>query len=131
MHQILTPGVQYGQNANARTEMLRVRGDRHQRLRRRAEQNVVDGLLVLQGKRSDFIGKREDNVEVVDREDLRCAGFRPLPPCAALAFGTMPVPAGIVGDPLVGTPVAPLHMPPEGLGAAMRDVMEDAALGRR
>ena len=45
------PGVQDGGEADARAQMLRVGGDRDQRLGRGPEQEVVDGCLVLERDR--------------------------------------------------------------------------------
>src|SRR5208283_4219169 len=47
------PGVQYGGEADARAQMLRVGGDRGQRLRGAPEQEVVDGGLVLERDGAD------------------------------------------------------------------------------
>ena len=55
-------------DADADAEMLRVGRDRHHRLRRRAEQQIVDDRLVLQGYVRNLGGKREDDMEVADRQ---------------------------------------------------------------
>src|SRR5271157_4736199 len=47
------PGVQYGGEADARAEMLRVGGDRGQRLGGGLEQEVVDGRLVVERDGAD------------------------------------------------------------------------------
>ena len=52
----LSPGVQYTEEADLCTQMLRVGSDGAQRLRRRAEQDVVDHRLVL--KRDDLDRRR-------------------------------------------------------------------------
>ena len=51
VHQVLPPGVQHGQEADLRAQMLRIGGDGAQCLRRRPEQDVVDHGLVLEGDR--------------------------------------------------------------------------------
>jgi hypothetical protein len=47
--QVLAPGVKHGDQADLGAEMLRVGGDGAQRLGRRAQQDGIDGLLVLEG----------------------------------------------------------------------------------
>src|SRR5271163_4375260 len=49
VQQIRPPCVENGEEADLRTKMLRVGGDRPQSLGDRAEQNAVDDRLVLQG----------------------------------------------------------------------------------
>ena len=48
VQQVLPPGVQHAEEADLRTQMLRIGGDGAQRLRRRPEQDVVDHGLVLE-----------------------------------------------------------------------------------
>ena len=62
-----SPGVEHGGDADAGAEVLRVGRDRHHRLRRRTEQQIVDDRLVLQGDVCDLGGQREDDMEVADR----------------------------------------------------------------
>src|SRR5262249_35584611 len=55
-----------------------VGGDREQRLGRRAEQQVVDDRLVLIGNRRDLDGRREDYVEIADRQQSGLARGQPI-----------------------------------------------------
>ena len=48
------PGVEHGEEADARAEVLGIGGDLEQRFGGRAEQQVVDHRLVLVGDRSDL-----------------------------------------------------------------------------
>ena len=88
------PGVQYGGQADARAEMLRVGGDRGQRLRGGPEEEVVDGRLVLERDRADRRRQGEDDVIVGNRQELRLAVFEPLPRGGRLALRAVTVPAG-------------------------------------
>ena len=51
----VSPGVQHGEEADLRAQMLRVGGDGAQRLRRRPEQDVVDHGLVLERDDGDLV----------------------------------------------------------------------------
>ena len=58
------PGVQYGAEADARAQMLRVGGDGGQRLGGGPEQQVVDGALVLKCDGAERSRQGEDDVIV-------------------------------------------------------------------
>ena len=81
MQQVLTPGMQDGDEADLGTQMLRLRRDRAQGLGGGVEQDVVDHGLVLVGDRGDRLGQREDDVEILDRQQLSLPIFQPLRAC--------------------------------------------------
>ena len=83
---------------------LRVSRDRHHRLRRRAEQQIVDDRLVLPGDVRDLGGKREDDMEVADRQQVGFAFGQPDARSGALALGAVPVAATVVGNALMPPP---------------------------
>ena len=85
------PGtVPPGGEADARAEMLRVRGDRGQRLGGGPEQEVVDGRLVLERDGADRGRQGEDDVDGAGtRQKLRLAVFEPLPRGGRLALGAV------------------------------------------
>ena len=100
---------------------LRVGGDGEHGLAGGAEQKVVDHGLVVPGDVGDLGRQREDDVEVADRQEIGDARGEP-PPCRrALAFGTVPVAAGVVGDAVVTAVRARLDMTAEGCGATGLD----------
>ena len=66
-----SPAVEHSGGADASAEVAGIGGDREQRLRRRAEQQVIDHRLVLIGDRSDLGGQCEDHVEIADRQQMR------------------------------------------------------------
>ena len=72
-----SPCVEHGGDADAGAEVLRVGRDRHHRLGRRAEQQIVDDRLVLPGDVGDLGGKREDDMEVADRQQVGFALGQP------------------------------------------------------
>ena len=107
------PGVEYGGEADARAQMLRVGGDRGQRLRGAPEQEVVDGGLVLERDRADRGRQGEDDVIAGNRQKLRLAFGQPLSRRRGLALRAVPIPAGIVGDAFVRAVLAALDVSAE------------------
>ena len=107
------PGVQHGGEADARAQMLRVGGDRGQRLGGGPEQEVVDGGLVLERDGADRGRQGEDDVIVGNRQQLGLALGEPLPRRRALALRAVAVAAGIVGDALVRAVLAALDVAAE------------------
>jgi len=87
------PGVQYERGANLGAEMPGIAGDRAQRVGRDVEQQAVDNPFVIPGDRTDGRGKREDDVEVLDRKQIGLACGQPAVCGAGLALRAMPVPA--------------------------------------
>ena len=69
----LAPGVEHCGNADAGAKMARIGGDRDQRLGGGAEQDGIDGGLVVEGDRGDWRRQREHDVEVRDRQKLGLA----------------------------------------------------------
>ena len=125
-----TPGVEHGGDADARAEVLRIGGDRQHRLRCRPEQQVVDQRLVVEGDVGDLGGQREHDVEVADRQQVGLALGQPGARRCALALGTVPVAAGVVGDPPMAAVLAGLDVTAERSGAAMLDRRHDLELVR-
>ena len=74
--QILSPGVQDGEEAELCAEMLRIGADGEQGFRGGAEQNAVENVLVVEGEFGNLFGQREDDVKVFDGQQLRPACFR-------------------------------------------------------
>ena len=93
MHQGLSPGVQHGEKPDRGAEMPRVRGDRAQGVRGRAEEDAVDDRFVLQGDLGDRLGHGEDDVEVFTGEEVGGAVLDPRGAGQRLAAGAMPIAA--------------------------------------
>jgi hypothetical protein len=83
------PGVKHGGNADAGAEMLRVGCDGQHRLRRRAEQEIIDKRLVLKGDGGDLGWQREDDMEVADRQQIGLALGEPCACRRALTLGKL------------------------------------------
>ena len=111
--QVLAPGVQHGEEADLGAEVVRIGGDPSQRLRRRAEQYVVDDGLVLERDGRDLVRNGEHDVEVRHVEQLGLAIRHPLRPREPLALRAVPVAARIPGDPAMAAVIALLDMTAE------------------
>ena len=122
------PCVEHGGDADAGAEVLRVSRDRHHRLRRCAEQQIVDDRLVLPGDVRDLGWQREDDMEVADRQQVGFALGQPGARGGALALGAVPVATTIIGDPPVAAVVADLDMAAERRRAAGLDRRHDLEL---
>jgi len=62
--------MQHGGDADPRAEMLGIGCDGQQRVRSRAEQQVIDHRLVLPCDVRDLGGHGEHDVEVTDRQQI-------------------------------------------------------------
>jgi hypothetical protein len=93
--------VEYGGDADARAEVAGVSRDRHHRLRRHTEQQIVEDRLVLSSDVGNFDGKREDDMEVADRQQVGFAFGQPDAGSGALALGAVAVTATNGRRPLV------------------------------
>ena len=78
MLQILTPGMEYGDEADLRAQLLGSRCDRAQGLGGGVKQDVVDYGLILIRNRSDRFRQRKDNVEILNGNEVGLAIFQPL-----------------------------------------------------
>ena len=97
MVQVLTPGMEHGDEADLGTEMLGIGRDPAQRLGRGPEQDGVDRLLVLECDLGHRCRQREHDVEVGYRQQFGLPGGEPFGAGLALALRAVPVAAGVVG----------------------------------
>ena len=122
------PGVEHGRDADAGTEVLGIRRDRHHRVRGRPEQQVVDHGLVLERDIGDLGRQGEDEVEIADRQQIRLALGKPVARGGTLTLGAVPVATAIVGDPEVAAVFTSLDMAAQRGGPAMLDGCHDLEL---
>jgi hypothetical protein len=92
------------------------------------EQNVVDALLVLEGKGGDGLRYSEDDVKILGIEKLGSTVFQPLGARQRLAFWAVAVSTTVVADALVVTAIAALDMTTKCCRAAQFDRVHDATL---
>jgi hypothetical protein len=110
MEQVLTPGVEHGEKANLRTQMLGISGDGEQGLRRGLEQDAIQLSLVVIGDGGNLFWYGEDHVEVLGVQKLGLAILEPLSPGEGLAFWAMAIPAGVICVALMAAVVTLLQM---------------------
>ena len=103
----LTPGVQHGQHAGLRTQVIGIGSHLEDGLGGTPQQQVVHNPAIGQRDRVEGIREREDQVEVRYREQLTGAGVQPPGRLRGLAGGAMAVAAGVVGNLLMPTPGQP------------------------
>ena len=116
-----SPCVEHGGDADPCPQVLGIGGDRQHRLGRGAEEQVIDDSLVVVGDVGDLGRQGEDDVEVSDRQQVGLALGQPCARGGALALGTVPVAAAVIGDPPVAAALACLDMTIQGRCAAMLD----------
>ena len=105
----------------------RIGGDRDERLGGGAEQDGVDGGLVVEGDLGDRRRQGEDDVEIGNRQQFRRPIGEPLCARQPLALRAVPVAAGIVGDACPAV-VTLLDMAAERRRPAPHDCAHDAPL---
>jgi hypothetical protein len=130
--ELLAPGMENRREADLGAEVLLLAGDLLERLCRALEQEVEDDLLVSERQGIQLVRERENDVKVGDGKQALLPRLEPLVFFQALAFWTMPVPAGVIRDPHVAAVCASVLVPAKGCGTALLDVPEDLPLpGRR
>ena len=128
MRQRRAPGVQHQRDADLRTEMLRIGGDRAQRLGGDVEQQAVDDCLVVVGDGADRRRQREDHVVVRHGQQIGLPCLEPALRGARLALRAMPVAAGVVGDLRLCARMTAQHMSAQRRAAALFDGRHDLEL---
>src|SRR6516165_12344675 len=68
--QVLSPTMEYGEEADLSSQMFGIGSDSGQGLGHGSKQNVVDDFFVLVSDGSDLFGDGEDDMEIVRGEDL-------------------------------------------------------------
>src|SRR2546427_10815375 len=129
--QVLSPTMEYGKEADFRSQMFGIASNGGQGLGHGTKQNVVDDLFVLVSEGSDLFGDGEDHMEIVGRENFGRSLLDPLSTREGLALWAMAVSAAVVARPLVITAIAAFEMPAQSCGATHLDRGHDASLGSR
>src|ERR1017187_9297798 len=113
--------MEHRREADPDAQALGIGRDRQHRLGRNLEQKIVDDGFVLVSGGPDLPRQREHHVEVRDAQQFGLALLHPCERLRALALGTMPVAAAIIGDLRVRTVIATRDMTAEGRRAAVLD----------
>ena len=92
----LPPGVKDAVEADLAAQPLRIAAESKKRCRRTFKQQVVYQASVVADDIMQEVWQGEDDVVVSHRENIFDSMRNPLLTCDPLAFGAVPVPAGIV-----------------------------------
>ena len=111
--------------------MFGITGNGLQGLRHGLKEHSIDYTRILEGEGTELGRKSKDDVAVGDVEELTLTGSKPSGLGTALAFGAVPIPAGIIADLLVTAVVTLGFVAAEDRRAALRDGLEHPALRRR
>jgi hypothetical protein len=123
---VLSPGMKHREKTDFGSQVFGV----EQRLRRGTEQDSILHALVLQSQRSQQLRKREDHVEIRDRQQVRRAVGEPLLACRPLAFRAVPVETGVIRDDAMTAPIALLDTAAENRRSTVFDGVEDSEVDR-
>src|SRR5215467_14580780 len=94
----LSPAMQDAEEADLRPEMFGIGGQFQQGGRGGLEQEREEDLLVLPHQGDQGVRHTEDQMKIVDRQQLLLTFSEPLLASVSLAFRTMAISAGVVGD---------------------------------
>jgi hypothetical protein len=98
MLQSLVPGMEHAEETDHCAEVPGIASDLKQSLSAGLKQQVINHLLVLQRERSKLARQREDDMHVGRRQKLSFTRLQPVLARVALALGTVPIAARVVGD---------------------------------
>ena len=101
--QVLSPRMQNGEEADFSSEVPWVGGNFEHGLSAGAEEQIVEQPWITLTQRVQLMGQGKDDVEVRYAEQVLFASCQPTVTCLRLAFGTVSVATGIIGDSLVVT----------------------------
>ncbi len=128
MDQALPPGVEYGEETDLGPQMLGIGGNGAEGFGRRSEEKIVEFTLVLESDGRNGLRDSKDQVEILDWQEFGAPIIEPLRPSQGLAFGTMPIPARVVGVARIATEIAGFLVAPERRGPTGFDGVHDATL---
>ena len=122
MFEFLIPGVEHTEETDLGAEMFGIASDSEEGCGTGLQQEMVQEFLVLQGERRQFMGEREDNMDVARGEKLLTTRLEPTSTGVGLTLWAVPVAAAVVRNGrMVATVDAFIEMPAQGGGATACD----------
>ena len=128
MEQILSPGVENGEEADLSAEVFRIGSDGLESFGRGAEENAINDFLVLNRNGCNLFGHRKDHVKIRTVENFRLPVRNPFCPGQRLTFGTVAVGARVIPDAWMAAPIAFFGVSAEGRSLASFDGGHDTPL---
>ena len=110
VQEILPPCVKYSEKGDFATEIFFIVRKSLQSLGNCLKENGVKRFFITKRKGIELPGNGKNDMEVVNGQKIAHAMLDPLRAKQCLAFRTMPVPAGIIGNTLVVAVIAPVYM---------------------
>ena len=114
MRERLAPGMEHHRRADLGAKVFGIGSDRLQRRSGGLEQQRIDDGFVLEGDGRHRRRQREDDVEILDRQQVGLPRFEPFAGRTCLTLPAMPVAAGVVGNGRVPTIAAARDVAAEG-----------------
>jgi hypothetical protein len=116
--------MQDTQDPNEATNIVGVRGELHQRVGRRTEQDVIEVLLVTPDEFPQLVGHGEDDVKVRDRQQFLTPLLQPCLGLLAVAFGATTVATGVVDIMLLATVITLQQVPSQDFRATVANIFD-------
>jgi hypothetical protein len=113
--------MEHAPKADLGAERLRTGGNLRQGLSAGLKQQVIDGSVVLQRQRGQFLRQGEDHVKIADAEQFVRARGEPAVAGVGLALGAVPVATREEGDGTMAASGALIQMAAQRCRAAMLD----------
>ena len=110
MIEVLSPGMQHCQKANASAQVSGIARDSSQGFGGGAEQDARDQPLVLERQGREPLGQRENHMEVLNRQQLSGTLFEPLRSSSLVALRTMAIVAPAERKKKKAVPIALVDM---------------------
>jgi hypothetical protein len=120
--QVLTPGVQHGNEADGGAQMAGIAGNGEQSFRSGLKQDGIDLSRVLKCQATDLLWKCEGDVEVRNGQQLRLPVGEPLGASGSLALGTVAITTRVEYLDAMSAPVALIEMTTQDRGPAVANV---------
>ena len=114
--------MEHTEETDLGAEMFGIASDSEEGCGTGLQQEMVQEFLVLQGERRQFMGEREDNMDVARGEKLLTTRLEPTSTGVGLTLWAVPVAAAVVRNGrMVATVDAFIEMPAQGGGATACD----------
>jgi len=126
--QRLPPGMQHGEEADLRPQMVRIACHGQEGLGHRLKEEGIHPPRVLEREWAQAMWEGKHHMDIGDVEQLRFAGCEPGGLRPAWTLRAMPIATGVIGDLQVPTLVTLRGVPSQGGGPADRDRPEGAVL---